>query len=253
MSKSADKSVGKSAGKSGAKKPKARPAERATTGAEVRDFLARNPDFLARNPDLLRTLTPPGRDHGDSVVDMQRFMVDRLQAEVTQLSSTQDELIATTRSNMSSQSQIHKAILTLVQASDLEHLIHTATHDFAQILDIEVITLSIERSPGAVEIAELGVYLLAPGTIDRLLGPGRTILLREQAEQSDLIFGPAAALVRSDALVRLDLGDFAPAGLFALGSREVGRFHPGQGTELLGFLARTVERCFLAWRKIPAR
>ncbi len=253
MSKSADKSADKSGAKSGAEKPKQETAAETTTGAEVRDFLVRNPDFLARNPDLLSTLTPPGRDRGDGVVDMQRFMVDRLQAEVTQLCSTQNELIATTRSNMSSQSQIHKAILTLVQAADLEHLIHTATHDFAQILDIDVITLSIERSPGAAEVAGMGVYLLAPGTIDRLLGEGRTIVLRETADRSDVIFGPAAALVRSDALVRLDLGDFAAAGLFALGSREVGRFHPGQGTELLGFLARTVERCILAWRKIPPR
>lgn len=242
----------KSADKSGANKPKTPRAAGSTTGAAVRDFLTRNPDFLARNPDLLRTLTPPGRDDGDSVVDMQRFMVDRLQAEVVQLHSTQNELIATTRSNLSSQAQIHKAILTLVQATDLEHLIHTATHDFAQILDIDVITLSIERAPGADEVAGMGVYVLAPGTIDQLLGAGRTIVLRDAADQLDMIFGPAAALVRSDALVRLDLGDFAPAGLFALGSREAGRFYPGQGTELLGFLARTVESCLLTWRKIPA-
>ena len=230
---------------------KHKPGDGQTGEAEVKAFLERHPDFLLENPTLLRTLTPPARQDGDTVLDMQRFMVDRLQAEVEQLSSTQSDLIAATRSNMSSQSQIHKAVVALVESTDLEHLIHTATHDFAQILDIDVVTISIEPAPGHPGVG--GIYVLEPGTIDRLLGERRDLLLRETADQTDVIFGPAAALVRSDALVRLELGDFATAGLFALGSREASRFHPGQGTELLSFLARTLERCILAWRQIPPR
>ena len=35
--------------------------------------------------------------------------------------------------------------------------------------------------------------------------------------------------------------------LLALGSREEGFFSAGQGTELLGFVARVLENCFRGW------
>ena len=225
--------------------------ERRPTEDEVRTYLESNPAFLLENPGILRRLVPPQRFDGDQVVDMQHFMVERLRAQLDMLSDNQHELIATTRSNMSSQAQIHRAVLALLQASDFEHLVHTATHDLSQILDIDVVTLCIEASEPAEELTGLGLYLLEPGTVEALLGEGRDILLRESTIESDTIFGPAAALVRSDALIRLHLEGFAEAGLLAMGSRDESRFHPGQGTELLSFLAQALERCILTWRNLP--
>lgn len=240
MSKSADKPSTK----------KVRAAPRAgITESDVKRYLRAHPNFLIDNPDLLRTLTPPAMHEGDGVVDMQRFLLDRLRSELDRLSSNQSELIATTRSNMSSLTQIQSAILALLEATSLEHLIHVATHDFAQILDLDIVTISIECADGAERFDGLGLYMLKPGTIERVVGEEPAIVLRESAAESDAIFGPAAALVKSDALVRLDLGEVAIAGLFALGSREENRFHPGQGTELLSFLSRVLERCIVAWCK----
>ena len=219
-----------------------------TTG-QVIAYLERNLDFLAENPDLLRRLTPPDRHENDQVVDMQRFMVDRLQAQLDQMNDNQSELIETTRSNMSSQAQIHRAVLSLLDATDFEHLVHIATHDLSQILDIDVVTLCIEPGGAAPDLSGKGIYILQPGTVDSLLGDGRDILLRETISESDTIFGPAAALVQSDARVRLDLEDFSPAAMLALGSREPSRFHPGQGTELLSFMAEALRKCILLWRK----
>ena len=55
-----------------------------------------------------------------------------------------------------------------------------------------------------------------------------------------LLFGGAAGLVRSQALLRLRFGRESPTGLLCVGTRKPGRFHPGLGTELLGYLGRVV-------------
>src|SRR3546814_11000141 len=55
---------------------------REPTAAEVAAYLRGHPDFLVRNPDLLGVLTPPSRRTGDTVVDMQQFMVERQRREI---------------------------------------------------------------------------------------------------------------------------------------------------------------------------
>ena len=42
-----------------------------------------------------------------------------------------------------------------------------------------------------------------------------------------------------------------PPALLAMGARDERRFHPGQGTELLGFLARVVSGCIKGWLERP--
>ena len=49
------------------------------TARGVRSFLQQNPDFLVENPDLIEVIVAPKRDNGKGVVDMQSFMVERLQ------------------------------------------------------------------------------------------------------------------------------------------------------------------------------
>ncbi|HZD25231.1 MAG TPA: DUF484 family protein, partial [Alphaproteobacteria bacterium] len=66
------------------------------------------------------------------------------------------------------------------------------------------------------------------------------------------VFGPAAGLVRSMALVRLSTSPRSPVGLMALGSRDAAKFQSGQGTELLAFLGRFLERLLRAWLDLPA-
>lgn len=225
---------------------------RPLTAEDVKDYLKRHPNFLSENADLLAVLTPPSLRQGDGVVDMQRFMVQRLQRRLAQLSSSQDELIAAGRSNMSIQTLVHAAVLSLLDATTFEHLIHIVTNDFATILDVDVVVLLIEESELArPHAAGSNLYVVRKGAIDRLVGTGREILLRERSEETGSVYGPAASLVRSDALVRLNFSASAPPGLLAMGSRQSEKFHPGQGTELLQFMARAVERCVCAWLDLP--
>jgi len=57
-------------------------AETQRIGAdEVAAYLRRHPDFLVEHPELLGALTPPALQRGDSVVDMQHFMLQRLRSD----------------------------------------------------------------------------------------------------------------------------------------------------------------------------
>jgi uncharacterized protein YigA (DUF484 family) len=87
--------------------------------------------------------------------------------------------------------------------------------------------------------------------VDELIGPGRDIVLTRNRPGERAVFGGATGLVRSSALMRLRFGSQGPVGVLALGSRRDEMFHPGQGTELLCFLARVLELCVRAWLDLP--
>jgi uncharacterized protein YigA (DUF484 family) len=226
-----------------------RAALRTPTDDEIEAFLLRRPEVLRENPALLARLAAPDRHDGDGkVVDLQRHMLDRLGGEVRRLRDTQGALLAASRTNLATQAQIHQAVIALLDAPGREHFLHAVTQDLPQILDLDAMALVIEgRAPGPKWIGGSDIRLLRRGEVEKLLGAGRDIVLRTETERSESLFGPATDLVRSDALVRLDLGSDHPPALLAFGARVPTRFHPGQGTELLRFLCRVIERLLRLW------
>lgn len=225
----------------------ARPND-ALDAAQVTDYLRRHPDFLQSHPDAVVALTPPGRDVGEGVVDLQKVMLERLRTEAARLKATQRKLIATNRVNLQTQSRVHSAVLAMFEAPSLEHLVHTVSHDLALILDLDVVSLAVESSDPTVTAGHvMGIARLPEGAVDRLIGDGRDTRLRPDAKGEVEIFGGAAGLVRSDALVRLKISADAPVGVVAFGSRRESAFHPSQGTELLAFMARALEISLRAW------
>lgn len=229
---------------------------------DVIDYLRGHPDFLVNNPEILSVLTPPTHRTDSNVLDLQMFMLQQLQKEVRKLSGNWSELIATSRSNMATQAQIHTAVLAMLKSDSVSVLVHKITYDFPDILNVDAVALCTESDETLeAKTDESPVRVLAPGTVDQLMGPGRDILLRSTADRLEEVFGPASTLIRSDALIRLTFNDKVRAnaplpgqcsGMLALGTREAEKFHPGQGTELMGFLARTIEICIGRWTAKPA-
>lgn len=218
------------------------------SAAQVAEYLQRHPEFLLRHPEILDAqLAPPRRRQG-GVVDLHQFMVERLRKDVARLRADQDDILANSRDNLSTQDRVHKAALALLSAHSVEHLVETATTDLLILLDVDAVTLCMERAPGRRRGLDVeGVQPLPAGAVDRLLGAGRDSLLRDDVVGDPEIFGAAAGLVRSDALLRVAASPEAPPGLLAFGTRHPGYFHAGQGTELLSFLVRVLEHCIRLW------
>jgi uncharacterized protein YigA (DUF484 family) len=179
---------------------------------------------------------------------MQRYMLERLRGELGKLQDSQNDLIATARENLSIQSRIHASILALLGATTLEHLIEVITTDLAVHLEVDSVVLGFEAldrvAPGQ---QARGLRLFPRGRIDRLMAGAREVLLIADAPGDSELFGSAATLVRSQALLRMQLRRDAPMGVLAFGARDPQKFHPGQGSELLTFLGRVVELSIRAW------
>lgn len=218
------------------------------TAQEVETYLRDHADFLIDHPDLVNLLLPPDARRGDRVVDMQTFMLQRVRGDLTKLQTQQNEILATTRSNLTSQNRIHAGVVRMLEARTLEELIEIITTDLAVNLDVDAIVLAfeaIDRLPHSSNRSTL--RLLSRGAVDRLLPGGKDMLLQADIVADQQLFGGAATLVRSQALMKLELRRDAPMGLIGFGSRQPGKFHPGQGTELLTFLAKVVELTLRGW------
>lgn len=213
---------------------------------QVAGYLRLHPDFLARNPDLVSVLAPPSRwSEGDGVIDMQMFMIERLRDEIERIKGTAEHIILTSRSNMSTQSRTHRAVVALLGAETLAALVAVVGDDLPDLLDVDVATLCFEPSGRALPELEVpGIRRLPAGMVERELGGlDRECALTEEVPGDPILFGNGSGLVVSSAVVRVVPGGVCPEGLLALGSRHGRTFHSGQGTDLLIFLARVVESC----------
>jgi hypothetical protein len=142
-------------------------------------------------------------------------------------------------------------VLALVAAADVEQLLRAVTDDLPILLDVDVAMVSVEPAPG-LQLMIGGIGRLRSGDVDRFIGPGRDVALYREMADDGTVFGEGAGLVRSAALARIRCGEDAPEGIVAFGSRRDAAFHPGQGTELLRFLAKVVEACLVRLLPIPA-
>ncbi len=226
--------------------PKARAA--GPSADEVETYLRDHPDFLIDHPDLANLLVPPDAKRGAGVVDLQRYMLERVRGDLTKMQAQQNEILATSRSNLTTQNRIHASVVAMLGATTLEHLIEIITTDLAVHLEVDAVALGFEaldRLPAGGNRSSLRI--LPKGAVDRFVGGNKDIALIPDAEAETQIFGSASTLVRSQALLRLQLRRDAPVGILAFGSRTPGKFHPGQGTELLTFLGKVVELIFRGW------
>jgi uncharacterized protein len=230
-----------------------RPAPAEIGAADVAAWLAEHPDFVVQHADLFSRLTLPRAERGDGVVDFQSFMVERLRAQLDTLKGQQRAFVAATRANHNTQNRVHAAILFLLDAESFEQLIHTVTTDLAVLLDLDVACLLIEASEDEAQPAQAaGVRIVGVGEVDRWLGR-QEFDLQNNVAGDEAIFGPGAGLVRSQALLRLNVSPETPPCLLALGSRDPEMFHPGMRTELVGFLGRVLERCIRSWLDLSAQ
>jgi hypothetical protein len=211
---------------------------------QVVAYLQNHPNFLLDHPDLVGKMVPPSRFNGGPVVDLQQHVIGRMREEMEHLRGCAEHLITTSRSNMSTQTRTHEAALAILGAGSMAGLASAVAEDLPTLLDVDIATIGFEdgeeKNP-----AIPGIQTFPRGLLEETLGAG-DVMLRSSTTGDPTIFGSGAGSVSSCALVRISPADL-PSGLLALGSRNERGFHGGQGTELLGFLARIIEDCVQRW------
>jgi uncharacterized protein len=215
---------------------------------DVLDFLYQNPTFLADYPDILAAAT----QRGENVVDFQQLIVQKLRTEKQRVEDRQRLLIDSARNNMTVQARIHAAIIRLTEARNLEEFIDIINTELALMLEVDVIAIVIESEFGQEHIVPShGIRTVESRFIDNHIGADRDSLLEANVLGDPRLFGPAARLVKSQALMRLNIAQNIPDGLLSFGSRDPLLFADGQGTELVSFLTDVVERLLRRFMDAP--
>lgn len=205
-------------------------------------YLKSNPDFFDTHPDAL-----PPLEQGKGVVDFQQRMLERLKNDKSKAQRLQKELIENVRANMNNQTRIQTAVLTMLEADGFEEFIEIVTHDLPILLDVDTINLIIETPSKEIPfINQSGIRFAKSGTVTKWLSTGDA-LLQNNINGHEELFGPGAGLVKSHALVRLEISQDTPVGIIAFGSRDPEMFQPNQAVDQIGFLSQVVERCFRIW------
>ena len=208
---------------------------------DVVEYLRQNPQFFQKHADIMSEVIAPERWTGDGVVDLQRVMLDRNSSELDELRNCAQEVIETSRSNMSTQARTHASVLAAVTAKNFEHLVKIINIDWPVLLNVDIVSIGFEPSnaSGRRMISE-HIRQLPSGEVDRLIGIDQDICLFSEISDNGTLFNSNSGLVHSAAVARIRPSRSTPIGLMALGSHgDV--FHPRQGSELIGFLVRVLE------------
>jgi uncharacterized protein YigA (DUF484 family) len=214
---------------------------------DVASFLKTRKDFFRENPEVLEHLNLPGQNLGGGVADFQSALLNRLKTDKTKAQNLQRELIDTVRANMKNYTRIQTAVLVLLEAETFEEFVGVITQDFPVLLDVDTVNVVIEATSKEIPfVNQSGIRFARQGSVKKWIGDGDA-LLQANINGAEEIFGPGAGLVKSHALLRLEISQNTPAGIIAFGSRDPEAFQPEQGIDQIGFLAQVVERCFRLW------
>jgi uncharacterized protein YigA (DUF484 family) len=225
---------------------------KAEAGRDIREqdvlaYLRRNPRFFAAHPELLAALAPENRFETDKVVvDMQRFVVERLRRQVDDLKASSERLVTTTRSNMSLVECTMECALALLYAGSFDELGQILSDDLPTHLSVDAVAIGFETDNLPVDAGHI-VRALPVGTVSEMMGGNILSRIRPETDGSSVLYGASAGIVRSDALIALADGEGMPAGIFAVGCRTPGHFELGQGTELIAFLAHVTRYAVGRW------
>lgn len=216
---------------------------------DIINYLRQNPKFLQKNPEIVDYLLPPkDTSNGRQVVDFQHYMVEKLKADKKQVMDTTRDIIEVSRENMNNLSRIHEAILKILESENFDQFIQVLSVDVAVALDCDAVSLVMTEDARIAQSEMRALRLVQDGYIARCMEENDA-RIQSHMKGSVEIFGEAAGLVQSQALLRLDHDMDIPAAILAFGSRDPEMFMDGQGTDLIRFLCGCVERMLVRWMK----
>ncbi len=224
---------------------------------DMREKLIAQPEVILDDPDLMRALIAANeRSMGANIVDLRGIAMERLETRLDRLEDTHRGVIAAAYENLAGMNLIHRAILRMLDPADFEGFMQDLGGEVADILRVDCVRLVLEsvQDEGNPALRKLGKVLAVgePGFIDTYLSSGRDshsrpVTLRQVHEQDEKIYGDSGFWVRSEACLRLDLGEGRLPGMLVMGAEDPHQFKPGQGTDLLAFFGGVFERAMRRW------
>lgn len=225
--------------------------------AGLRDKIIADPAQLLDDADIMRALVAANeKSLGGNIIDLRGIAMERLESRLDRLEDTHRSVIAAAYENLAGTNQVHRAVLRMMDATRFEVFLRDLGTDVADILRVDSMKLVLESlAPGDdPAVRRLGEVLIvgAPGSVETYLTRGRNqplrqVVLRQVDPDLDGPYGDRGPFIRSEACLRLDLGEGRLPGMLVMGSEDPHQFTPQHGTDLLTFFAGLFERAMRRW------
>ena len=223
----------------------------------LREAIIQRPDVILDDQDLMQALIAANeRAMGGNIVDLRGIAMERLETRLDRLEDTHRSVIAAAYENLAGTNQVHRAVLRMLDPTEFEPFLRNLGGEVAEILRVDSVKLVLESvqnddDPAVQRLGDV-MTVACPGYIDAYLTQGRSydprpVTLRQVQNGSDLIYGEKSDWIRSEACLKLDLGEGRLPGLLVLGAEDPHMFHPQQGTDLMTFFAGVFERAMRRW------
>lgn len=206
--------------------------------ARVKAAILDHPEWLADDADLKAA----AQSACGNVVDLQAASIKRVEKRARMIADTHRRLRAVARANLTVQAQVHSCVLSVLDCRNPRALDDLIDREIPPRLGLDRAAVLIE---GEVPPGLMAIRRAPEGTADAEIGRTRNEALGRVTHGKADIYGDEAADLRSQALLRIDVA--GRTGLLALGSRDPHAFTETQGTELVHFLARVIERRLTEW------
>lgn len=232
-------------------------ADTASIVNELRERIIAEPEVILEDRDLMKALIAANeRAMGANIVDLRGIAMERLEARLDRLEDTHRSVIAAAYENLAGTNQVHRAILRMLDPVEFEDFVKNLGGEVAQILRVDAVRMVLEtaqsdRDPVLNRLGEV-LCVAEPGFVDTYLAggrptPPRPVVLRQTLPGAETIYGQSGDWIRSEAALRLDLGEGKLPGMLVLGAEDPHHFRPNQGTDLLTFFGGVFERAMRRW------
>lgn len=223
----------------------------------LRETIISKADVILDDQDLMHALISANeRTMGGNIVDLRGIAMERLEHRLDRLEDTHRSVIAAAYENLAGTNQIHRAILRMLDPAEFEAFLRDLSGPVADILRVDCIKLVLEtvqneKEPAVQRLGEV-LSVAEPGFIDNFLSVGRNVperqvTLRQVQSGTVEVYGKKAEFIKSEACLRLDLGQGRLPGILVMGSEDPHQFTAQQGVDLLSFFAGVFERAMRRW------
>jgi uncharacterized protein len=226
---------------------------------DLRDRILAEPERVLDDRDVMNALISANeRTMGENIIDLRGIAMQRLETRLDRLEDTHRSVIAAAYENLAGTNQVHRAVLQLLEPTSFESFMKALTTEVARTLRVDHIRLVLEtlQEDGDSDptLRRLGdvLHVAAAGFVGNYLtngrnGPGRQVVLRPVNGLAAALYGPGSEDIRSEALMKLDLGPGRLPAMLVFGSEDPGQFKSTHGTDLLAFFAGVFERAMRRW------
>jgi uncharacterized protein len=196
-----------------------------------------------------------------TVIPFEERAVATLRDRLGAAEEANQDLIAFARGHSGAVASIHQAVLAAIDSDGVDALLHVVTQEWPLILRIDAVALSLIVGDRGFRADGSGIQQVDPEILRRSIDNVGAVEMRT-VERGHPLFGPACALIRAQALVRIDCepqprqtsgrSKRLPIGLLALGQREGLTLDARHGSELLMFLGDALAAMIRKWLTLPS-